>query len=465
MLKDAGRRSRLQRIAAARVGRDAPSQLRLLEFWAIGLDLEADELRHLAEVSEAGACRGFALERLLRERPELRPQVLRSALVAAARLLSIDTLKDLISQARTQTLAPDAAAYWALLGFMVDPKQYEQTLEAELADPETHLLFFGPFGSTIESSLEVGTEVVLYRSERLIRRLAPLYPPSADAAPAGNMDQLIAGAIEALATSPTLAAGEALTRLAEQPDVSAWRNLLTHRRAGQAQLRRQTEFRPPSPTDVAQALQGGPPATPADLRAVLREVLEGLRYDIRHGDTSPWKGFWNRPTEGDASAKVENDCRDLLTDRLRDRLQRFRLPARRLETEARSAGDERADLLLVGEGGAAIPIEAKRHWHPRVWTAIEDQLLPYTRSAGSNQHGVYIVFWFGLQQGTLPGRPSGAAEPITSAQALEAALTSDLPPSLFGKIDVFVIDVSDPDAEPGGRPAKRRRRKATTLRP
>ncbi|QQV79254.1 hypothetical protein H5J25_19590 (plasmid) [Sphingomonas aliaeris] len=52
-------------------------------------------------------------------------------------------------------------------------------------------------------------------------------------------------------------------------------------------------------------------------------------------------------------------------------------------------------MILLGDGAAAVPIEAKRHWNAELWTAVEDQLVPYCRSAGSNGHGIYLVFWFG----------------------------------------------------------------------
>ena len=232
-------------------------------------------------------------------------------------------------------------------------------------------------------------------------------------------------------------------------ELAEWRTTLQHALAQQAVARREAEFRPPAPAAIAAALVAGPPATAGDLRAIITETLDELAEDIRHGDTSPWKGFWNRPTRTNAAPepvntpKIENDCRDLLTDRLADRLQRYGIPVKQMQTEDRSGNDRRADVMIVlGDGAASVPVEAKRHWNGELWTAVEDQLVPYCRTAGSNGHGIYLIFWFGPAW-QVPALPDGSLRPATPTE-LRQVLIDRLPVEHAHSVDVVVIDVSEP---------------------
>jgi hypothetical protein len=78
-----------------------------------------------------------------------------------------------------------------------------------------------------------------------------------------------------------------------------------------------------------------------------------------------------------------------------------------------------------------------------LWTAVTDQLLPYCRSAGSNGHGIYLIFWFGIGRPT-PTPPEGMPRP-TSAEMLREQLISCLAPEVAHLISVVVIDVSEPE--------------------
>ena len=119
------------------------------------------------------------------------------------------------------------------------------------------------------------------------------------------------------------------------------------------------------------------------------------------------------------------------------RRQHCRRPAR----GTHYAEGKRSDIR-VSCGGHAVPVEIKKNTHPRLWSAINDQLIDqYARAPESGGHGVYIVLWFGAQYTkTVP--PSGR-RPKTP-EALRERLQGELAPDQRHKIKVVMVDVSRP---------------------
>lgn len=422
----------------------------LLNFWkgAITNHVERLPLLNNIEGNERSAC--AALTRLLMTCSAVPERILRDTLEASARILPAVQLLALARTALSWPLSDSMRQLWAFTVWALDPASQPALLDDNFSTAADHQLFGELWNGSIGELAKNGNVDGVHRLETIIVRLARLYPPSEASRFSGTgPSAIIDRAISKLSDNPSAEASAAFNRLITTDGLDAWSNSLTHQRERQSQVRRRDEFRPPPPRTIAAALLAGPPATPGDLRAVVVECLNELAHDIRHGPTSPWRGFWNRPHNGEKSPKVENDCRDLLVDRLGDRLRRFGIAVEFATTEARSGNDRRADVLvtsfhpiLVGQRPAAVPIEAKRHWNDELWTAIDDQLVPYCTSAGSNGHGVYLVFWFGT---TWPTRahPAGDERP-TSAEALKAALEARLRPELATSIKIVVIDVSEP---------------------
>lgn len=392
----------------------------------------------------------LALETLLRERPALKCDLFFDAVHRAAEWLPAAELLDVARAALSKKLPVYARKLWGFTAWILDPQAGAGLLAREFTRKKDQerlpALWQGAIGDLAKSDSVNG----LTRLEEIVLHLGPSHPPR-DARNMGSWEcsDLVSHAVAMIGQSGSRSASAVLDRLIGEPSLVHWREGLVHTKAQQAALRRQAEFTPPTPQAIAQALRAGPPATPGDLRAVVVECLEELAHDIRHGATSPWKGFWNRPSNGVPTPKIENDCRDLLVDRLADRLRRFHIPVHYAATEARSGNDRRADVLLTsaapilaGQRAAALPIEAKRHWNDELWTAVDNQLVPYCRSAGSNGHGVYLIFWFGSYR-TMPALPDGAARP-TTAGGLADALRARLKPDLADSITIVVIDVSDP---------------------
>lgn len=447
-------REAVSRACALRLVRDAAGLDTLGRFWARAMASGSDDpLPHASDFGEMPAV-GLILEPLLRSEPDRSFDVLRACLPLVAAHLSFERLRVLVSDALQQPLSPGAADVWTFAGFMLEPDIYETAFRAVVHRAEVQALLGRFHNAAIFSGFHASTHNKVARDHGLVRLVAPLFPNTEDHEEhPDSMGQVIAGAIDRLAKTPTREASDALSDLKDRLGATTWSNLLRHQSAVQATLRSAAEFKAPAPLDVARALVAGRPATARDLQAVVTELLEGLARDIRVADTSPWKGFWNNPDdEQHRNPKIENDCRDLLTDRLRDRLGRFGLSANRAAPEARSGHERRVDLLLIGEEVAALPLEAKRHMNPEIWTAPLDQLAPYAASAGSAGRGVYLIFWFGLSAGRVPKPPCGAD--VSSAEALRAELVKSLSPPTRELIDVVVIDVSPPPAKP--KPAAKR---------
>jgi hypothetical protein len=189
-------------------------------------------------------------------------------------------------------------------------------------------------------------------------------------------------------------------------------------------------------------LAGGAPVNAADLQAIAVDELERLRRELRTAPGMPWKAFWNIDSrENPTEPRVENQCRNTLLTRLKDRLDRYRIAA--IEPEARRANETRADMLVLSGAGKNLPVEIKRHDHKDIWVAAGTQLAGYAADEGADGRGIYLVFWFGTDWRSTPALPGGGAKPI-DANEIKSALSEGLAPELRDRIKLLVIDVSKP---------------------
>ena len=231
----------------------------------------------------------------------------------------------------------------------------------------------------------------------------------------------------------------ALDSLATNPDLTAWKREITRAQEEESQKRRAAKRRDLSLEQVQTTLQGGPPASAADLAALTVDVLEKLAVEIRDGQTSDWRQYWHRDQKTLIEPLHENDCRDALLSDLKKMLKKHRIGA---QPEGRYADDKRADIRISYRSDFAIPVEIKRSHHPDIWRGISEQLVPrYTRDPEADGYGIYLVFWFGTKymKGGIPNEP----------QELKNLLEKQLDPPLRKKIYIVVIDVS-----PSGRYAE-----------
>lgn len=256
-----------------------------------------------------------------------------------------------------------------------------------------------------------------------------------------DSSQLIRGMIDQLATCTSGEALDVLKKLRGQPALAPWRDALANASAIQTRKWREESFRYPTVGQVIEVLHGGPPANPADLQALVLDHLRQLRDDIIHGSTDSFKAFWNVDSHGrPISPRPEEDCRDRLLERLRERFRPIGLAA---EPEGHYARDKRADIKILYQNTLNLPIEIKRHYHPDLWTAPRKQLQDlYARDPATGGRGVYLVFWFGIAKGRSLPRPSvGIVSPKTPEQ-LENMLRETIHTQERSFIEIIVLDCS-----------------------
>ena len=245
--------------------------------------------------------------------------------------------------------------------------------------------------------------------------------------------------IHNLAASPTKDASDALDRLLADPELSRWRDVLSQAQDAQRVTWRDASYRHPTIEKVCQTLNGGNPANPGDLAALITDHLDKIARKIRGGSTSDWRQYWNvdqynRPK----CEKPEDACRDNLLSDLQNRLEQLDIDA---QPEGRYTNDKRSDIRVYF-GGSNVPVEIKKNSHQELWSSLRNQLIAqYTIDPNTDGYGIYLVFWFGKDR--TPPPPSGTRP--ANAEELKERLEATLSPDEARKISVCVIDVSRPD--------------------
>lgn len=261
-----------------------------------------------------------------------------------------------------------------------------------------------------------------------------------------------------LADNPARDASLELDRLSKDSGLKEWHNTLREGLERQLELRYSTEHNIPTVKEVEDVLRDGPPASAADLTALVVDRLERLAREIRDSSTDDWQQYWNedkgRKNERRPPwPKDENLCRNALLSALRQRLP----SGVDAHQEASYAEEARADIRVCF-GSHAIPIEIKKSSHRELWSAMRKQLMAkYARDPESAGHGVYVVLWFGS------GGPEPAKTPPTgprpkSPDELARRLKEYLSEAERLRIKIVVVDVSRPATvvAGGGRSARRR---------
>jgi hypothetical protein len=110
--------------------------------------------------------------------------------------------------------------------------------------------------------------------------------------------------------------------------------------------------------------------------------------------------------------------------------------------EHQMANANRCDVTAsasISGSQAVLVIEVKGQWNTELYTAASAQLSDrYTIYPGAADQGVYLVLWFGGDE-TVAGKKAPC---ITSAAELRREIIANMPESLLGRIEVYVLDVS-----------------------
>jgi hypothetical protein len=285
--------------------------------------------------------------------------------------------------------------------------------------------------------------------EHLVAVLAPITP--ADRALGGgwvinaeHRGDTVRGLLAVLSSNPSQEAKAVLQRLAQTPSLSAWSEAIQFSLRSHAVTAREANYQVPNAKTVACTLANQVPANPADLRALVMDHLADMQDQWRGRDTFALKLFWQTSEQ---KQKIENDCRDLLLDKLRERLRPLKIFVGR---ECSSAQDKRVDMCaeFMRDGQRiALPIEVKEDYHKDLWTAWRDQLQHlYTIDPDAQGFGLYLVLWFGTAA-RLDLDPNGLKprKRVCTAKQLEQALQERIPFADRYRLAVQVLDLSWPE--------------------
>jgi hypothetical protein len=411
----------------------------ILSYWNAALDAGDDDLDAMHHLTSAGKTEltSKCLVGLLHERPNLPKQALGQALSACAATLSTSELAELVRRAFDRgDLDQKQREIWNFAGLALMPADFAN----RLSQGEQEAALLAPSGDLAKAFNELCPDVDMLDRLR-IGVLGQKYPASDDDWRRSHTESgIVRAAIRRLGAAKNIDSGEHLKALSLQVHPS-WQSTMAHAAAEHARKVRDDRFTPPTVSQLVNALPDGPPASPADLAAIVLEEVERYKNSLRTGSEMPWKRFWNTDGYGAATRpQIENEDRDRLLELLKTRFERYGIATSL--AEARRGENTRADILLLTHAGKNLPIEVKRHYNEELWKAPASQLAGYSSDEHACGFGIYLVFWFGGEFKT-PTRGDGAETPA-SAEVLETMLTDDLPPQMREKLTVVVLDVSRP---------------------
>ena len=324
-------------------------------------------------------------------------------------------------------------ARWLAAALVLSPEEHIEELEGFIAKGEKRvgqLIEFFPYRIPVDLSVPA--------MEMLVRTIgADTGPTRMDGfvTPVMHASEVVDDLIRRMATSPCQEATDALERLVEDSALFRWKQELSLQRDRQRVVRRDAQFRHPTIQEVCRTLDGGAPASAADLWALLVDRLDEMSAQVKKCNTDDWRQYWNEPAGYSPTPKHEDHCRDALLSDLRHHLP----SGVDAQPEGQYANDKRADIRVSCQN-FQVPVEIKKNSHRKLWTAARDQLIAqYASSPEADGCGIYLVFWFGAEYTKTP--PFSGNTPKTAEQ-LRQQLEGTLTPGEARKISVCVIDVS-----------------------
>jgi hypothetical protein len=406
-------------------------------------------LAHRVDHAEVARYAALPLLRASAVRGKAGNRDLHELLWAALRYSEREPLLALIEQKLSRTSMNVAQRVsWLAAGLVVAPEDYIEPLESCVGSDESRAERVSKFFDTgaapplgVEKHESHRASVASLWAERLgvdvVYRLVRLMGR------AGSSHASFSYQVQALAALPNEEAGVVLQALVSDPALSRWQKELIRALDDQLVVRRDATYRHPDVEQVRRTLDGGPPANPADLAALVTDRLVELGERIRNGNTDDWRQYWNEDPRGrPCKPKHEESCRDALLSDLQQRLP-DEVDA---QPEGHYADDKRADIRISCRD-IQIPVEIKKNGHPRLWSALRDQLIAqYTRDPATDGYGIYLVLWFGEVDGHRTPPPPSGVRP-KGPDELRGRLEGTLTPEEARKISVCVVDVSAPVRE------------------
>jgi hypothetical protein len=363
-------------------------------------------------------------------------------LSAVSRHLPRQAYAEIVAErlARKNLDVPQRIAF-LVAGLAIDGERYSHGLLRLVGQSETRAAHLGRAIEWQFDERKGAPSLAAPALARLIELLAPFTSPERPTGahwvgPAEKRQDWVHQFTNQLAADPSDTVQNELKRLCGLPGLAAWKTALQGAMFDQGRARREASFRPTSAEDVASVLANKSPANARDLAALMMDHLSSLEARLRGDDTNGLRLFYRDDRK---TPRSENDCRDVLLERLRPVLLELRID---LEKEAQSAQDSRADLraVFIRPGRRiAMPIEIKKEDHRELWSAWRTQLSQYRLDPNTDGVGIYLVLWFGK---SLRSSPEGIRP--KSPRELYDALSAILPEELRRRLQVKVLDLSLP---------------------
>ena len=340
-------------------------------------------------------------------------------------------------------------SYWLTAGLIVSPDSFLEQIDSYLTGSERRIRFLANAVSLLLVDLESSKQLSVSVLNLLVRSIGFTFRPGfsiTDSEQGGDQTQALDAAehvrslIYQLSRIPTDDASTALKNLSSDDNLLPWRPYIDDAKVRQIALRREVSFRFGSAEKIQKVFDNLAPANASDLGVLAFEHIVELSKEIRNNNTSNWRQYWNvdsynRPNK----PKPENACRDAFLSDLRSKFQPLNIDA---QPQGIHTNDNCSDIQISYDG-LSIPVEIKHNGSDDLWIGIQEQLIKkYTGDPRSDGHGIYLVFWFGIEN--QHKTPSGIESP-KSATEVEELLRQRLSEQEKRKILICVVDVSKQD--------------------
>ena len=235
------------------------------------------------------------------------PQILalRELLRAGVRW-RVDGIEEALRRRIDADLDVAQRALWLSAGLLVSPEEYAPFVVSFVEGGEEarvrHVVdFLVPAAGAYRLPMPWGTSELQSLLTLVGRRYEPWMSETTRSSPWTDgsrmkAEQLIHRWVRRLAARTDDASIAALESLVSDASLRPWRTVL--RRGADAQMVacRSARFTTPSLDAVQRTLSGGPPASAADLCALVAIALEDIGEHLRRGDTDGWQQCWHEPT-------------------------------------------------------------------------------------------------------------------------------------------------------------------------
>ena len=325
-----------------------------------------------------------------------------SVLCAAIQYCDRVELSDLIAhKLDLKSMPSKQRVIWIACGCALDSRKYKPKLEAffNTGRIASKVVDFAKFFKDVEPFRDIVNKSNVDLNTLLIRHIGMAIPPHkykpGMITERMQVADIVYDSIQNLTRNTSVQATTALDSLCSDSKLTYWFDELEDARFEQRRVRSESLYIHPSIKQVLLSIDGGIPANPADLAAIISDCLDSIEIQLDSGATSIKRLFWNEDSVGMLKTpKPENSCTAglelLLSKRIHSDIRQDR--------ESFSPNDNRPDLR-ISFNDFYVPIEAKKNKNQDLWTALQDQLIAkYTSDPITQGYGIYVVYWFGISE-------------------------------------------------------------------